>query len=311
MEHLLVLGDSHVQYFNFAATQGLFEPFNYQSCRVTGTTAAGLTNPNSFTAARPLFLSFLEQWPKDSHVVLHLGEVDCGILVWVRSQKNGTPVEIEIERSVESYMHFVDELLASGRTRIILTSATVPTINDNDHAGEIISMRRKAVSASQRERTDVTIRFNERLASEAERRRLVFADARNEVIDPISGLGYAKYRNKNPRDHHMDNLRAGVMWAAQLNKVLDQKRLGAMQHFTATADTLIKSTPLHSNKQPGEHLVRCPAGTRLSGRLAKASKGSTILADVTSPDVAISAHHRIIFADHWKSGSTFSAELAA
>lgn len=300
MRHLLVLGDSHVQYFTFAAVNGLFEPFAFKVCRVIGATAAGLTNPNSFTAARPAFLSFLEKKPKDSVVVMHLGEVDCGILVWVRSQKNGTTVEQEVERAIDAYMTFIDELRADGWHDIVLTSATLPTINDEDQNGEIISIRRQAVSASQAARTVATHLFNNRLAAEAAARGLTFIDAKPVAIDPETQLVDTRFRNRNPADHHMDDAWAGLMWSELLAGKLRPTPPVKKQRFVAKTDTFIKTMLLPSGDLPPEHVVACPRGARITGRPVKTKGGNIILRDVSSPNVDLLGCHRVLYAAHWK-----------
>lgn len=299
MKQIIGLGDSHLQYFSFAAANGLLSPYEFHGCRVPGATASGLMNEKSATDARSSFINFLKGRDKKSIILLHLGEVDCGILVWLRSQKNGTSVEREVPRSIETYMSFVDELLVDGWKKIIITSATLPTINDNDHSGDVISIRRQAVSATQKDRTDVTHFFNAELAREATRRGLSFVDAKTEVVDLATGMVDTRFRNKNPADHHMDNVQAGVMWASLLNKHIKIPRGGAYSHFVAKEDTLLKTIPLRSNKLTSEHYVLCKKGTKIRGRVVSSLNGCNVLHSVSSPDISLADRHRVAFQSHW------------
>ncbi|MBS7543367.1 hypothetical protein [Ancylobacter oerskovii] len=300
MKQIIGLGDSHLQYFSFAATNGLLSPYQFHACRVPGATAAGLMNEKSATDARGSFLNFLKEYDKTSLVLLHLGEVDCGILVWLRAQKNGTSLEHEVSRSIESYMRFVDELVAGGRKNVAITSATLPTINDHDHSGDIISIRRQAVSATQKQRTEVTHLFNAQLAREAAARGLTFIDAQAEVVDRATGMVSTRFRNRNAADHHMDNVQAGVMWASLLNRKLRFPRQGAASHFVAKEDTLLKSLPLRSSKLTGDHYVLCKKGTAIRGRLVGSLNGCAIFREVSSPDVAVADLHRVAYQPHWE-----------
>ncbi|MFD1331762.1 hypothetical protein ACFQ4O_07075 [Methylopila musalis] len=301
MRRLLVLGDSHVQYFNHAARLGLFAPYEFESKRVTGSTASGLTNAKSFTAARPAFLGFLSDKPKNATIVLHLGEVDCGILVWVRAGKNGTAVEDEIARSIASYMTFVDELLNDGWSDIIVTSATLPTINDTDHAGEVASVRRRAVTATFVERTWVTHFFNARLEAETRARGLTFVDASPAFLDSDTGVVNTIFRNQNPADHHMDNLQAGPVWAALIDAALgDDEDVEPRRVLVARQPTAIKTGFKHSKRLPANLVRHVPANARIEARICARRGANLALAGVRSDDIALHPWHRIVCADHWE-----------
>ena len=217
---LLFLGDSHSRYFRHAAKSNRFPNREVHACEVHAATAAGLVNMDSFTRAAQTFKDFLSDKPVNSTPVFHLGEVDCGILIWLRSAKNSTSVESEMERSIEAYFHFLDELTNIGFDDIVVTGATLPTLNDTDHLGAVASERRKKVDATQRARTDLTLRFNERLEQEANLRGFQFVDVKDIVLDPVTDLVHTSFRNKNPADHHMDTRKAADVWAKRINETL-------------------------------------------------------------------------------------------
>lgn len=209
--------------FKFSALNDLYKPFEHETCMASGATASGLQNTNSFTQAAEKFKSFIIKYPKNSEIIIQLGEVDCGILIWLKSHQLNITPETQMYISLESYNNFLMELIELGYRNIILTSATLPTINDEDSIGEIISIRRQKVRATFRERTDLTLKFNQGLRDIATNINLKYIDASEFFLDVNTSLCDTKFRNKDKADHHMDNHRAGVVWANQINKYLFEK----------------------------------------------------------------------------------------
>src|SRR5699024_6250798 len=95
------LGDSHVRYFKKAARHGLLSPHEVSGCEVGGATAVGMRNPNAKTNALGRFREWIRDKPRESVVIFHLGEVDCGFVIWYRSAKYREPVETQMMSSVE------------------------------------------------------------------------------------------------------------------------------------------------------------------------------------------------------------------
>ena len=81
------LGDSHVRYFKKAAKLGLLSPHELSGVEVGGATAVGMRNPSAKTNALGRFRDWIRDKPRKAIVVLHLGEVDCGYVIWYRADK--------------------------------------------------------------------------------------------------------------------------------------------------------------------------------------------------------------------------------
>lgn len=252
LPQLLFLGDSHISYFKYGAKQDLYAPFKSEFCMASGATASGLENPNSFTQAAEKFKDFIFKYPKSSEIIFQLGEVDCGILIWLKAKKSNISIDQQIKISLEAYESFLNKLIAKGYKNIVITSATLPTINDTDAIGEIISIRRQQVQATFEERTALTHKFNVELEKICEKNDFKFIDASNEFWNAETKLCDSKFRNKDLSDHHMDNLAASPIWATKLCTYLfakyniKRKKINLM----CTAKSLIKT-----HKIPSKGLV--------------------------------------------------------
>ncbi|KSV94289.1 hypothetical protein [Sinorhizobium sp. GL28] len=213
---LLVLGDSHVQTIKWAADNHLLRvPADFVS--VGGATAVGMRNPNSLTNALQIFEQAASPCLPGTVPIIHLGEVDCGFVIWWRAMKHGETVDAQIEASIASYFSFVDRLLAAGYSAVIITSATLPTIRDGQDWGEVANLR-KELTVSIRDRTALTLTYNRILQSEAQKRNLPFVDISERLIDGKTGVISDEYRHADPLNHHLDPERAAPLWAEALNK---------------------------------------------------------------------------------------------
>ncbi|AWB08114.1 hypothetical protein A6A40_24080 (plasmid) [Azospirillum humicireducens] len=209
------VGDSHVQAFEIAATLGLFRRQSHFLI-VPGATAVGLRNPESHTQAIAHFQKALLPVLPGVMPVIQLGEVDCGFVIWWRAQTLGESVDAQLAASIEAYACFIDTLIDAGYSRVVVTGAVPPTIPDNHRQGAV-ARARHTVSASLRERTDLTMRYNRQLAAEAARRRIPYTDISARVLDAGTGLIADAYRSPNPRDHHLHPIQGAHAWAEAIN----------------------------------------------------------------------------------------------
>jgi hypothetical protein len=215
-----IVGDSHISSFRAAHRRGLFDaPTSFRM--VEGATAVGLRNPNSLTNALAIFERSLLPPKKNVTPVIQLGEVDCGFVIWWRAKKYSEPIDMQLEQSIAAYREFVDKLLRAGYSRIVITGATMPTIQDGQDWGEIANARRE-VTASLQERTDLTRRYNAALSKLAAERDLPFVDIGDLVLDPATGLIAEKFRHPNKADHHLNPELVAPLWAGALNSLTRQ-----------------------------------------------------------------------------------------
>lgn len=216
--NLLFLGDSHVQTIRWAGENKLLSA-DAEFVSVGGATAVGMRNPNSLTNAVQIFEQAAIPARPEWIPVIHLGEVDCGFVIWWRGNKYGETVEAQVDASIASYFSFVDRLLAAGYPTVIITAASLPTIRDGQDWGEIANLR-KEVAVSLRERTALTLQYNSLLRAEATKRGLPFVDPSETFVDPSTGVIRDIFRHSDPLDHHLAPETAGPIWAAALNSAL-------------------------------------------------------------------------------------------
>lgn len=214
--HILGLGDSHAQSIGRAAKR-LDWPRSILS--VAGATARGLRNPDSKTNALVLFEERCARSKSWQQLVFLLGRVDCGFVIWYRAQKYGVGVEDELSYSLAAYTDLIARNVASHTKAPIVLSVPPPTIRDGEVAGEVASARRE-VTASQRERTDLTFEYNERLSAACDRIGARYLDVTTATIDPATRLVRDEFRHPDAGNIHLHPIKYAALIAAALADLL-------------------------------------------------------------------------------------------
>jgi hypothetical protein len=209
---LLFLGDSHVRTARSAHEQGLLGDIIAEFLPVGGATAVGLRHPRSRTQALQVFRERLLPHQPGLVPVFQLGEVDCGFVAWVRSQRYGESVTEQIEQAIAAYAAFLRDMRDAGYASLMVTSAILPTIRDGELEGEVQHLRRE-VKASQADRTRLTIRYNAMLAQAAAHLNLGFYDLTPALLHPRKGVIRPRYRAEDTADHHLRVEMAAKLWA--------------------------------------------------------------------------------------------------
>lgn len=198
-----VIGDSHCEVFNYINNEKKIKTkFIVKS--VPGATALGLVNPNSKTNALKEFEIFLENINKRSRLIILIGEVDTGFLIWYRNQKLGLSIESQLNASLYNLESFIAKQKLKGFHDIVLLSVPLPSIIDNQSWGEIANAR-KDVKASQIERTKLTLQYNLKLKSLAERIKTGYINLDNYLLNKQTDIIKQLFLNPDPNDHHLNN----------------------------------------------------------------------------------------------------------
>ncbi|TAM60798.1 hypothetical protein [Rhodanobacter denitrificans] len=216
MADLLALGDSHLDALKFAADLGVLKVNRYSFSIVPGATAVGLRNPNSQTDAVNIFKAALADQPKDSCVIIHLGEVDCGFVIWWRAKEYGENVDAQFRESIRAYKLFLVEILEMGFSRLCIAGASLPTIRDQVDFGDVAN-KRADVKVALSVRTELTLSYNRELKALADELGIGYFDVTDAVLDRSSRLVHDFYRNPDPSDHHLDRKKTVSVWAAMCN----------------------------------------------------------------------------------------------
>jgi hypothetical protein len=218
-DHVVCIGDSVLDVFSSIASRRLIRRTRFSVCSVGGATAQGIMNPNSKTDALRIFTERAIAARDWQDLVFSLGEVDCGFLIWYRAAKYGTPVEEQLHRSIENYVSFLSRVPTSPMRRVFVLSAFLPTIADGQDWGEVANARRD-VTASQRDRTALTLEYNALLEAAARSNSFEFVDVTTGHLDPVTGLVDRRFLNPDPLDHHLAEGPYGELIASQLGAAL-------------------------------------------------------------------------------------------
>lgn len=203
-KHILCLGDSHTRVFRYISKHQKEHRFRFDVVSVIGATAQGASNPNSKTNALAIFRKRLKTIKPWQYVFLQLGEVDCGFVIWYRANKYGDDIQSQLQRSINNYCKFIEEVRTKIGEKIFVLSAPLPTIQDNQSWGDIANAR-KEVKASLRERTNLTIQYNQILMAKCRNLNVRFLDVSSAQLDTETGVICSRFINHNRLDHHLDN----------------------------------------------------------------------------------------------------------
>lgn len=197
------LGDSHVAAFRGLNHKPWIRNLRFRSIPVRGATAYGIGNPNSKTNALKIFEDRLRKIPKNRIVLFMMGEVDVGFLIWLRAEKGGIdPIDC-MEDTLHRYTDYLNAVKQKHH-RLMLCSIPLPTIPDGMAHGNVANARRE-VTATQRERTAMTLEFNRRLKAWATASGVTFLDLDPYALDQNTMLVRDELLNKNTADHHYND----------------------------------------------------------------------------------------------------------
>ena len=172
-------------------------------------TVSGLDNPNARTQARANFLDALGNEPT---VITLLGEVDTGFVIWYRAKKYGACVAEMLSKAVTSYQRLIEKLAVN--YRVLCISTPLPTLADGNAV-----CNRKQVNATQRERTELTLQFNQMMRAFWPD----FIDLDKESLQ--DGLVHPRLLHKSKGDHHYNPHAYADMLIPHLWRSLEEKRV--------------------------------------------------------------------------------------
>ena len=220
--NILVCGDSHIGVFKYINM--IQDKYIFDICEVGGATAQGLVNPNSKTNALPIFSKKICESKKKEKILIMLGEVDCGFVIWVRSKRYNISIDEQINNSVNNLFNFIkDEIIIKchyNPNDIIVAGTVLPTIKDNTNK-KFLGGARSEVDVSQKIRTDKTLQYNMMLKELCSINNYLYIDITNNIINKLTGVVEDKFLNENPYDHHLNSKTTYKFWIKELDKILN------------------------------------------------------------------------------------------
>jgi hypothetical protein len=218
---VLVCGDSHTRIFQYCNKYQ--HDFRFDVCAVDGATAQGVVNPNSATDAMAIFTKkILNSRKKYAKIIIMLGEVDCGFVIWVRSKRYNINVDEQIATSVKNLFIFVSNIILKNGYRnnqIIICGSILPTIKDSTNK-KILNGTRSEVDISQVVRTKKTLLYNSIVKNNCQKCGYYYMDITKDILDK-TGVIKNIFLNKNPADHHLDNKTTYILWLNELKSIIN------------------------------------------------------------------------------------------
>ena len=205
---ILALGDSHTGVFKHINKKRLMHDVEFNVVTVHGATAQGANNPNSKTNALAKFKEKLASEKKHDGVMVMLGEVDCGFVIWYRKEKYNTSIEEQLDNSVTKLFEFIDNEVRTkyDAEQITVIGVNLPTLFDHVIPGA--KLRREFYGlGTLKERTQLTLMYNDSLKNECIKRRYNYTDIVKETMDPTSQVVDKQYLRPNERDHHISEVK--------------------------------------------------------------------------------------------------------
>jgi hypothetical protein len=234
---VLVLGDSHASVFSSEKITALLPGYSFEVTSVGGATVSGLQNPNAVTQAMPQFTSALEKTAATTVIVM-LGEVDTGFVIWYRAQKYGTPVSQMLQLAVDNYQKLLKDIALTHQ--VICISTPLPTIRDGMDWGEVANLR-KEVKASLAERTLLTKKFNDLMERYCISEGISYLNFDSHSTDDWGNLKES-LRNPDPSDHHYDPSAHALLIEPLLAPLLERLHSHPDHYRAPSAQSVAKQT---------------------------------------------------------------------
>ena len=222
---LYIAGDSHIECFKYAQKFGIQEKAIriLASHMAPGKTAQGLYRAQNQTMYRKRIEETVkEEYP--DYIAIQLGEVDCGHTLWSRMLKNKTTKAIEIDYAIGGIVLLAEIFNLYCNKQIILLGPIIPLVAEYGEDTPKLLWPRKSVNASQQERTNLTLKFNNKLKSVAKKHKYLYLDINEQLLDPDTKVAKLEYQNKHSL-HHIGAAKGAKLWMAALVKLLEERQL--------------------------------------------------------------------------------------
>lgn len=214
------LGDSHIAIFNEGCLRKRLPFAQFHTVRVDGATASGLPNPNSKTQAGAIFMDALKKIQDGGVVIVCLGEVDIGFVVWLRAERPNETLLRAFFKTVNHYKSFLQSIAT--RCKLVVLSAPLPTIRDHDLTTIVGNLRRE-VKATQKDRTRLTVLFNKYIERYCHAANIDYISLDADCMDSMTGIIKEEFRHPDKTNHHYSPVPYGVTIAGKLRKKLLQR----------------------------------------------------------------------------------------
>ena len=195
-------GDSHVKVMR--RLNWLYPELSvrFRTISVMGATAYGVVNYGSASSAREIYEKRLNDLPKNHKVLVMLGEIDAGFLIWSLAEKKKVSVEEILNETLDRYINFLSRVKEK-HADMYVCSAPLPTVDDEAEKPDYLAAR-ETIAVSQTKRTQMTLAFNALVARRCDAIGVMFLDLDIVSVDETTGLVKSKLINPLGLDHHYE-----------------------------------------------------------------------------------------------------------
>ena len=196
-EKIIVIGDSHTEVFEgYTGKDYIFE-----QVRCHGATARGAISPITKTDSLKVFRNGLST-KEANRVIIELGEVDCGYLLWMKNKETGEPLLDLMNESIDRLIKFVEEeVYQYFEAKDVIMMSVIPPIVEDMTDKRFLQGQRGEVNPSLDERRSLTRTWNKRLAIECSKRGWKNLNINPKITKDEEVISV--FRNPNPWDHHL------------------------------------------------------------------------------------------------------------
>ena len=220
---LLVFGDSHARVFGFMKTK--INDIDITSFDISESTAIGCLNKKSVSGFFKKFNDFVSK-SNDlntyDNILIMLGEIDCGFLIKVMSEKRKTSIEEQLKISTDNLFEFIEKHVCRHfpPEKIIICGSILSVIKDGVVWDDNIRKRNKS---TQKEKTDLTIKFNNILKDFSENKNMNYIDITDDTIGE-NGLINDKWLDVDEYEHHLPSNKIWRLWYNKINNLYLNKQ---------------------------------------------------------------------------------------
>jgi len=196
-EKIMVIGDSHTEVF-----EGYIgEDYIFEQIRCHGATARGAISPITKTDSLKIFRNGLAT-KEANRVIIELGEVDCGYLIWIKNKQTKEPILDLMNESIDRLIKFVEEeVYQYFEPKDVIMMSVIPPIIEDMTDKRFLEGNRGGVNPSLEERISLIRTWNKRLAIECKARGWKNLNINSRITAEERVI--QQFRNPNPWDHHL------------------------------------------------------------------------------------------------------------
>ena len=222
---LLVFGDSHARVFGYMKTK--INDIDIKTFSISESTARGCLSFQKTLISPTEFNDFVNEpnnLNKYDYISIMVGEIDCCSLIWDQSKKKKTSIEEQLKISTDNLFEFIEKHVCNyfPPEKIIICGSILPVIKDDIVWGNVHNIR-KGVGGNQKEKTDLTIKFNNILKDFSENKNMNYIDIVDDTIGE-NGLIDDKWLDVDIYEHHLPSDKVWKLWYNKINNLYLNKQ---------------------------------------------------------------------------------------